>query len=134
MYLTGATLFLSLILSRVFYILLDFIRVQEDFNALQGKTAKGSATTGQTEELRKRVRELEAELKTEKTSARDFGEYPRAGALAPARAARYLVAWVPSARDAPLLHPKLTPQTPSRSRPASRRTSTTASQTSTSRP
>jgi hypothetical protein len=66
-YLTGATLFLSLLLSRVFYIILDFIHVQESYTALQQKTARNSATEGQVEELRKRIKELEAE-------ERDFGE------------------------------------------------------------
>ncbi len=65
-YLTGATLFLSLLLARVFYIILDFIHVQESYSALQQKTAKASGAAGETEELRKRVRELEAK-------ERDFG-------------------------------------------------------------
>lgn len=73
-YLTGATLFLSLVLSRVFYILLDFIHTQEQLTLLQGKTAKGSVNAGESEELRKRVRELEAQLKTSQTQGRDFGE------------------------------------------------------------
>jgi biopolymer transport protein ExbB/TolQ len=72
LYLTGATLFLSLVLSRVFYILLDFINTQEQLNALSSKTAKGSQAAGETEELRKRVRELEAQLKTSETQGRDF--------------------------------------------------------------
>lgn len=71
-YLTGATLFLSLILSRVFYILLDFIHVQEEYNTLQAKTAKGSTAAGETDELRKRNRELESENKTLKANERDF--------------------------------------------------------------
>lgn len=74
MYLTGATLFLSLVLSRVFYILLDFIHTQEELIVLQGKTAKGSSVAGESEELRKRVRELEAQLKTSQSQDRDFGE------------------------------------------------------------
>ncbi|GMK53763.1 hypothetical protein CspeluHIS016_0103490 [Cutaneotrichosporon spelunceum] len=61
LYLTGATLFLSLILSRVFYIILDFINTQDQLNALSAKMAKGSQAAGETEELRKRVRELEAQ-------------------------------------------------------------------------
>jgi len=65
-YLTGATLFLSLILSRVFYIILDFIHVQENYTTLQAKVAKQSGNAGEAEELRKRIRELEAE-------GRDFG-------------------------------------------------------------
>ncbi|ODO05128.1 endoplasmic reticulum protein [Cryptococcus wingfieldii CBS 7118] len=61
LYLTGATLFLSLLLARVFYIILDFITVQESYTALQAKTAKGSGASGEeTEQLRLRVQELEA--------------------------------------------------------------------------
>lgn len=71
-YLTGATLFLSLGVSRVFYILLDFIHTQEQLNALSSKTAKGSSAAGESEELRKRVRELEAQLKTSDAQGRDF--------------------------------------------------------------
>lgn len=70
MYLTGATLFLSLILSRVFYIILDFIHVQENYTTLQAKVAKQSGNSGEAEELRKRIRELEAE-------GRDFGPWTR---------------------------------------------------------
>jgi hypothetical protein len=73
-YLTGATLFLSLMLSRVFYIILDFIHVQEDYTTLQAKTAKASGTAGETNELRMRIKELEAELGKSKSSDRDFGE------------------------------------------------------------
>jgi hypothetical protein len=74
-YLTGATLFLSLILSRVFYIILDFIHVQESYTALQSKTAKQSGANGESEELRKRIRELESQLSTSNSKDRDFGEY-----------------------------------------------------------
>lgn len=75
LYLTGGTLFLSLVLSRVFYIILDFIHVQEQLNDLQAKTAKGSSAAGETNELRKRNRELEAqllELQSSSASSRDF--------------------------------------------------------------
>lgn len=67
MYLTGATLFLSLLLARVFYIILDFIQVQESYTALQAKTAKASGAAGENEELRNRIAELEAK-------ERDFGK------------------------------------------------------------
>lgn len=66
-YLTGATLFLSLLLARVFYIILDFIQVQESYTALQAKTAKASGAAGENEELRNRIAELEAK-------ERDFGK------------------------------------------------------------
>lgn len=61
-------------LSRVFYIVLDFIHVQEDYTSLQAKTAKASGNAGESDELRKRIRELEAELGKSKSSDRDFGE------------------------------------------------------------
>ena len=73
-YLTGATLFLSLILARVFYIILDFINVQEKFTALQQRTAKQSGANGESEELRIRIAELESELKMNQSKDRDFGE------------------------------------------------------------
>lgn len=79
-YLTGSTLFLSLILSRVFYIILDFITVQEQFTALQSKTARSSGNAGENDELRKRIKELEAELGKTQSSDRDFGEYLRSQA------------------------------------------------------
>jgi B-cell receptor-associated protein 31 len=71
-YLTGATLFLSLILSRVFYIILDFIHVQESYTALQTKTARASGNAGESEELRKKIKELEAELGKSQSADRDF--------------------------------------------------------------
>ncbi|WVQ83052.1 hypothetical protein IAT38_005190 [Cryptococcus sp. DSM 104549] len=72
LYLTGATLFLSLLLARVFYIILDFIHVQEKFTTLQTKTAKASGASGENEELRKRISELEAQLKLSDSKDRDF--------------------------------------------------------------
>jgi B-cell receptor-associated protein 31 len=72
-YLTGSTLFLSLMLARVFYIVLDFIHVQESYSALQAKTAKQSGATGEGNELRQRIKELETELQTNQTSKQDFG-------------------------------------------------------------
>jgi len=72
-YLTGATLFLSLILSRVFYIILDFITVQEQYTALQTKSARASGNAGESDELRKRIRALEAELGKSQSTDRDFG-------------------------------------------------------------
>jgi B-cell receptor-associated protein 31 len=57
----------------VFYIVLDFIHVQENFSALQQKVAKQSGASGEAEELRKRVNELEAELRASQAKDRDFG-------------------------------------------------------------
>ncbi|KAK1925878.1 putative endoplasmic reticulum protein [Papiliotrema laurentii] len=72
LYLTGATLFLSLILSRVFYIILDFIHVQENYTTLQAKVAKQSGASGESEELRKRIKELEVQLESNNAQQRDF--------------------------------------------------------------
>lgn len=72
LYLTGATLFLSLLLARVFYIILDFIHVQEAFTTLQQKTAKQSGANGEAEEMRKRINELQKELEISKKEGRDF--------------------------------------------------------------
>lgn len=75
-YLTGTTLFLSLVLSRVFYILLDFIQTQEELTALKGSTAKGSTNAGENAELRKKIKVLQAELETVQSDAdRDLCEY-----------------------------------------------------------
>jgi len=72
LYLTGGTLFLSLLLARVFHIVLDLITVQEDLNALKTKTAKGSLSSKQTADLQARVNELEAKLRTSESKDRDF--------------------------------------------------------------
>ncbi|EKC98285.1 endoplasmic reticulum protein [Trichosporon asahii var. asahii CBS 8904] len=68
-YLTGTTLFLSLVLSRVFYILLDFIQTQEELTTLKGSTAKGSTNAGENAELRKKIKVLQAELETVQSDA-----------------------------------------------------------------
>ena len=79
-YLTGATLFLSLLLARVFYIVLDFIQVQEKYSALQNKAAKASGAAGEQDNLRIRIKELEQELNASQAKDRDFGEL-RVGCL-----------------------------------------------------
>ncbi|KGB75037.2 endoplasmic reticulum protein [Cryptococcus deuterogattii R265] len=81
LYLTGATLFLSLLLARVFYIILDFIQVQESYTALQAKTAKASGAAGENEELRNRIAELEAKERDfetlKKQASQQNAEYGR---------------------------------------------------------
>lgn len=72
LYLTGATLFLSLLLTRVFYIILDFIQVQEAYTTLQSKTAKASGASGENAELRKRITELETQLQGSQGQDLDF--------------------------------------------------------------
>ncbi|KAH6912062.1 endoplasmic reticulum protein [Coprinopsis sp. MPI-PUGE-AT-0042] len=57
-YLTGFTLFLSLVLTRVFYIMLDLIHTQEEYAKM--KKAGGSGESADVVKLRARVKELEA--------------------------------------------------------------------------
>lgn len=56
----------------MFYIVLDFIHVQESFTALQQKTAKQSGVSGESDELRKTIKQLEKELETQRAQGRDF--------------------------------------------------------------
>ncbi|KAI5454295.1 Endoplasmic reticulum transmembrane protein 3 [Naganishia albida] len=62
LYLTGATLFLSLLLARVFYITLDLITVQDELNVLKGKTAKQSTVTKQGVDAQAELQRLQAQL------------------------------------------------------------------------
>ncbi|KLO18743.1 endoplasmic reticulum protein [Schizopora paradoxa] len=66
-YLTGFCLFLSLILARTFYIILDFIHTQDSYLKLQ-KEMKDGGKGDQT----KQIAELKAELAAAKAKARDF--------------------------------------------------------------
>ncbi|EIW67678.1 hypothetical protein TREMEDRAFT_33243 [Tremella mesenterica DSM 1558] len=73
LYLTGATLFLSLLLARVFYIILDFIHVQESYSALQQKTARQSGASGEAEDQTSFI-----QIKTlKKQAAQQNAEYNR---------------------------------------------------------
>ncbi|WOO76848.1 putative protein [Vanrija pseudolonga] len=72
LYLTGATLFLSLILSRVFYIILDFIHTQEELNAITGKGGKAASAGAEIEQLQARNKELEDKVKALQAKDRDF--------------------------------------------------------------
>ena len=69
-YLTGFTLFLSLVLIRSFYIILDLIHTQEEYAKLKreiaGKSRTGGSSAEEVEELRRKVKQLEAK-------DRDFG-------------------------------------------------------------
>ncbi|CAE6500482.1 unnamed protein product [Rhizoctonia solani] len=68
MYLTGFTLFLSLILTRTYYILLDLIHAQEQYAELKKKTEGKPATKDQAAE----IAELKKKLATSEAQARDF--------------------------------------------------------------
>ncbi|KAF7794630.1 hypothetical protein EIP86_005767 [Pleurotus ostreatoroseus] len=61
-YLTGFCLFLSLVLTRTFYIILDLIHTQEEYAKLKQNTAKSSKNTIATEDQTKQVEELKKKL------------------------------------------------------------------------
>ncbi|KAF6749757.1 endoplasmic reticulum protein [Ephemerocybe angulata] len=78
-YLTGFTLFLSLVLTRTFYITLDLIHTQEEYAKL--KKAAESSGSGDATALKKRVQELEARERDFETlklqAAQNAKEYDR---------------------------------------------------------
>ncbi|KAJ3559696.1 hypothetical protein NM688_g183 [Phlebia brevispora] len=61
-YLTGFCLFLSLVLTRTFYIILDLIHTQEEYAKLKQSTAQSSKTTVAAEDQTKQVEELKKKL------------------------------------------------------------------------
>jgi len=69
-YLTGFTLFLSLVLTRVFYIILDLIHVQEEYAKLKQSTASSSRTTEGSSSAE--VVELKKKLAASEAKDRDF--------------------------------------------------------------
>ncbi|ELU40753.1 Bap31 domain-containing protein [Rhizoctonia solani AG-1 IA] len=70
MYLTGFTLFLSLILTRTYYILLDLIHSQEQYAELKKKTEGSPPTKDQAAE----IAELKKKLAASEAQSRDFGK------------------------------------------------------------
>lgn len=72
MYLTGFTLFLSLVLTRSFYIILDLIHTQEQYAILKKETAGKSRASGAGDQ--KTIEELKAKLAASEAKGRDFGE------------------------------------------------------------
>jgi hypothetical protein len=76
-YLTGFTLFLSLVLTRSFYIILDLIHAQEEYAKLKQETANQSRTSGAAsrvagEDQTKVVEELKKKLAASEAKERDF--------------------------------------------------------------
>ncbi|KZP33266.1 endoplasmic reticulum protein [Athelia psychrophila] len=69
-YLTGFTLFLSLVLTRCFYIILDLIHVQEEYAKLKQETAGKSRASGSSDQ--KTIEDLKAKLTASEAKARDF--------------------------------------------------------------
>ncbi|KAJ9108074.1 hypothetical protein QFC19_002539 [Naganishia cerealis] len=74
LYLTGATLFLSLLLARVFYITLDLITIQDELNVLKSKTAKQSTVDKQGADVQVELKKLQAQLEAKN---RDFEQLKR---------------------------------------------------------
>ncbi|KAF8674039.1 endoplasmic reticulum protein [Rhizoctonia solani] len=68
MYLTGFTLFLSLILTRTYYILLDLIHSQEQYAELKKKTEGSPPTKDQAAE----IAELKKKLAASEAQSRDL--------------------------------------------------------------
>ncbi|KAG6841788.1 hypothetical protein C0991_006672 [Blastosporella zonata] len=68
-YLTGFTLFLSLVLTRTFYIILDLIHTQEEYAKLKKAT---SGTSGKSENSAKEIEALKKQLAEEQSKDRDF--------------------------------------------------------------
>lgn len=68
MYMRGFTLFLSLILSRTFALILDLIKAQEDLSALKKQVAGQSREKGLSSEVEKKykqqIKDLQSELDT----------------------------------------------------------------------
>ncbi|RPD63334.1 endoplasmic reticulum protein [Lentinus tigrinus ALCF2SS1-7] len=82
-YLTGFCLFLSLVLTRTFYILLDLIHTQEEYAKLKNSTGKsaGADQTKEIEELKKKLAAAEAKAKdydiVKKQAEQNAKEYDR---------------------------------------------------------
>ncbi|KAI6002264.1 B-cell receptor-associated protein 31-like-domain-containing protein [Pisolithus orientalis] len=72
MYLTGFCLFLSLVLTRTFYIILDLIHAQEEYAKLKKATANSSKSTAVLEEQSKQIDDLKKKLAESETRSRDF--------------------------------------------------------------
>ncbi|KIM61834.1 hypothetical protein SCLCIDRAFT_1215653 [Scleroderma citrinum Foug A] len=72
MYLTGFCLFLSLVLTRTFYILLDLIHTQEEYAKLKKATANSSKNTVVLEDQAKQIEDLKKKLAESEAKSRDF--------------------------------------------------------------
>ncbi|KIJ64271.1 hypothetical protein HYDPIDRAFT_112252 [Hydnomerulius pinastri MD-312] len=72
MYLTGFCLFLSLVLTRTFYIILDLIQTQEEYAKLKKATASNSKSAIASEDQAKQIEELKKKLAASEAKSRDF--------------------------------------------------------------
>ncbi|KAJ6578848.1 B-cell receptor-associated protein 31-like-domain-containing protein [Mycena vulgaris] len=70
-YLTGFTLFLSLVLTRTFYLILDLIHTQEEYAKLKGG-APGKSTAKPAADSSKEIAELKAKVAELSKKDRDF--------------------------------------------------------------
>ncbi|KAI0697802.1 B-cell receptor-associated protein 31-like-domain-containing protein [Cytidiella melzeri] len=71
-YLTGFCLFLSLVLTRTFYIILDLIHTQEEYAKLKQDTAGTSRTNIAVDEQTKQIEELKKKLAASEAKTRDY--------------------------------------------------------------
>jgi len=76
MYLTGFTLFLSLILNRTYVLIIDQMKAEEQLEVLKKQATNQSVEytrlNGSESELQKKLAELTQELENEKVKSRDF--------------------------------------------------------------
>ncbi|KAF8332007.1 B-cell receptor-associated protein 31-like-domain-containing protein [Cantharellus anzutake] len=72
MYLTGFTLFLSIILTRTFFILLDLVHIEEEYSKLKKATANNSKSAIVSQEQTKQIDELKARIAALQSKERDF--------------------------------------------------------------
>ncbi|KAI0052458.1 endoplasmic reticulum protein [Auriscalpium vulgare] len=71
-YLTGFCLFLSLVLTRTFYIIQDLIHTQEEYAKLKKNTADSSRSDLVAGDQQKEIEQLKRKLATKEQEARDF--------------------------------------------------------------
>jgi len=72
MYLTGFTLFLSLILTRTYYIILDLIHTQEEYAKLKKATQSNSKAAIAGGDQTKQIEELKTKLAAAEAKSRDY--------------------------------------------------------------
>ncbi|KZT00265.1 B-cell receptor-associated 31-like protein [Laetiporus sulphureus 93-53] len=71
-YLTGSTLFLSLVLTRTFYILLDLVQTQEEYAKLKQEVAKSSRGQIASQDQAKQIEDLKKKLAEAEDKVKDF--------------------------------------------------------------
>ncbi|OBZ74931.1 Uncharacterized protein C9E9.04 [Grifola frondosa] len=71
-YLTGFCLFLSLVLTRTFYILLDLVHTQEEYAKLKQEAAKSSRGQVASPDQSKQIEDLKKKLAASEAKARDY--------------------------------------------------------------